>query len=444
MRDNPFTLLGTDPSTRARRGRLTLFHGTVETPAFMPVGTAASVKASTPRQVEECGAEMVLANTYHLAIQPGEELVRKLGGLHKFMGWRRPILTDSGGFQVFSLPGREIEEEGVRFKFEVSGERILLTPERSMEIQQALGADIAMAFDECIPFPAAEDYAARSVERTLRWAERCLGAHDREDQHLFGIVQGSVYEPLRRHCAAALGKMPFDGYAVGGVSVGEGLDNLKKVVEFTEGHLPEDRVRYLMGVGLPEDILESVERGMDIFDCVIPTRYGRGGTLFTVRGRIRIEHNNYRRDGYPIDASCDCYACTNFSRAYVRHLFLAKEVLGTTLATIHNIRFYQRMMAGVRDALDEGRFPEWKRAFLDNYGSDGNRKGSPRDADQRERLDRPAKSGDRPRRSEGKAPGGRPSGGRPSGGKPLGGGPPGARPPGGRPPGGNKGARRRD
>ncbi|MFG0316342.1 MAG: tRNA guanosine(34) transglycosylase Tgt [Planctomycetota bacterium JB042] len=367
MRPNPFRLLGRDGGTRARRGRLALPHGTVETPAFMPVGTAATVKAVLPRDVRDAGAEMILANTYHLALKPGETLVEKLGGLHAFMGWSGPILTDSGGFQVFSLPGREIDEEGVTFSYEVSGERVVLTPERSMEIQQALGADIAMAFDECIPYPATHEYAERSVDRTLRWAERCLAAHRREDQLLFGIVQGGVYDDLRARSAAETARLPFDGIAVGGVSVGEGHENLKKVVDFTEHALPADRVRYLMGVGLPEDILAAVERGMDIFDCVIPTRYGRGGTLFTTRGKIRIEHQRYRRDGYPIDTSCDCHACANFSRAYVRHLFLTKELLGATLASIHNIRFYQRMMDGVRTSVEEGRFGEWKAEFLREY-----------------------------------------------------------------------------
>ncbi|MBL8768315.1 MAG: tRNA guanosine(34) transglycosylase Tgt [Planctomycetes bacterium] len=365
---NPFTLLRTDPATRARRGRLTLPHGVVETPAFMPVGTVGALKALTPRDARDCGAQMILANTYHLTIRPGEELVRKLGGLHKFMGWDGPILTDSGGYQVFSLPGKEITEEGVRFRFEVSGERIVLTPEKSMEIQQALGPDVAMAFDECIPFPCEEPYAAASIERTLRWAKRCLKAHVREDQHLFGIVQGGLFPKLRERCAKAIAEMPFNGIAVGGVSVGEGHENLKTAVDLTERHLPADKVRYLMGVGLPQDILESVERGMDIFDCVIPTRYARGGTLFTVRGKIRIEHNNYRRDAYPIDTSCDCYACANFSRAYLRHLFLEKEFLGTMLASIHNVRFYQRMMAGARAAIEAGNFAAWKTEFLTNYG----------------------------------------------------------------------------
>ncbi|MFH0946020.1 MAG: tRNA guanosine(34) transglycosylase Tgt [Planctomycetota bacterium] len=365
---NPFHLISRDG--RARRGRLTLPHGTVETPAFMPVGTAATVKATLPRDVREAGSEIVLANTYHLTIQPGEELIHKLGGLHAFMGWDGPILTDSGGFQVFSLPGRVIDEQGVRFRFEVSGEQVLLSPERAMEIQQKLGADIVMAFDECIPFPAEHDYAARSVDRTLRWAERCLSCLGGADQSLFGIIQGGVFEDLRQRCAEALSAMPFHGLAIGGVSVGEGLDNLKKVVDFTERHMPEERARYLMGVGLPEDILESVARGMDMFDCVIPTRYGRGGTLFTVRGRIRIEHKNYRRDGYPIDRSCDCYACRNFSRAYIRHLFQTREFLGTMLASIHNIRFYQRLMSDTRKAIEEGRFVEWKGSFLERYGAE--------------------------------------------------------------------------
>lgn len=335
----------------------------------MPVGTAATVKAVLPRDLRDCGAQMVLANTYHLNIQPGEKLVEKLGGLHQFMAWEGPILTDSGGFQVFSLPGREIDEEGVTFQYEVSGKRVLLTPERSIEIQQALGSDVAMAFDECIPYPASHSYAKKSVHRTLRWAERCLEAHHRDDQYLFGIVQGGVHEDLRALSARETSALPFDGIAIGGVSVGEGLDNLKKVVDYTEGHLSESRVRYLMGVGLPEDILESVDRGMDIFDCVIPTRYGRGGTLFTVRGRIRIEHNRYRRDSYPIDTSCDCHTCQNFSRSYLRHLFLSKELLGATLASIHNIRFYQRMMELARSAIEESRFGEWKNEFLAEYRS---------------------------------------------------------------------------
>ncbi len=368
---NPFTLLHCGTKSRARRGRLELPHGTVETPAFMPVGTAATIKSVLPRDVEATGAEMVLANTYHLAIQPGEERIEKLGGLHRFMGWRRPILTDSGGFQVFSLPGREIDEEGVRFRYELSGDRVLLTPERSMAIQQALGADIAMAFDECIPYPASHDYAARSVDRTLRWARRCLDAHVREDQCLFGIVQGGVYEDLRARCARETAELPFHGCAIGGVSVGEGLDNLKRVVDFTERHMPAERVRYLMGVGLPVDVLESIARGMDIFDCVIPTRYGRGGTLFTTRGRIRIDLQRYRRDGYPIDRSCECHACTNFSRAYVHHLFQARELLGPTLASIHNLHFYQSMMANARRAIEQDRFDAWKDEFLEAMGVDG-------------------------------------------------------------------------
>ncbi len=364
---NPFERITKDRSTRARRGRLTLPHGIVETPAFMPVGTAATIKGLTPDQVAATGAQMVLANTYHLAIQPGEQTVAKLGGLHRFMGWKGPILTDSGGFQVFSLPGREIEEEGVKFQYEVSGERILLTPERSMEIQKALGADIAMAFDECIPFPCEHAYAARSVERTLRWADRCIASHqidNRDEQCLFGIIQGGVYEDLRKRSAAETVKRGFHGFAIGGVSVGEGHENLKKVVDYAADLLPQNRVRYLMGVGLPDDILESVERGIDIFDCVIPTRYGRGGTLFTARGKLRIEHNRYRRDAYPIDTSCDCYTCQNFSRAYLRHLFLGKEILGQTLASLHNIRFYQRMMEGVRAAIERGEFARFKNEFL--------------------------------------------------------------------------------
>lgn len=362
MKSNPFELLTTDPSG-ARRGRLRLRRGTIETPAFMPVGTAATVKAVTPSQVEESGAHVLLSNTYHLTHQPGEQLIEKLGGLHAFMGWKRPILTDSGGFQVFSLPKKKVEEAGVTFAFEKDGQPIQLTPERSIEIQEALGSDIAMVFDECLPFPCSREQASRSIERTYRWEDRCRKRHQREDQLLFGIVQGSTFEDLRRRSAQQIVSLDFDGYAIGGVSVGEGLDLLCQVVEWTAPLLPPDRAHYLMGVGLPEDILESVERGMDMFDCVIPTRYARGGTVFTRRGRIRIEHRRYRRDGYPLDRACDCYACQHFSRAYLRHLFVSKEILGQTLVTIHNLRFYQQMMSEARAAIEAGRFAAFKENF---------------------------------------------------------------------------------
>lgn len=358
--NNPYRLICEDKHSEARRGFLDLPRGRVETPAFMPVGTQGALKAMTPEQMHQTGAGIILANTYHLAWRPGEGLIKKMGGLHRFSAWEGSILTDSGGYQVFSVKNREITEEGVRFSYEVDGTSEFFSPERSIRIQEGLGADIIMAFDECIPYPCQYEYAKSSMERTLRWAKRCLDTHSRKDQYLFGIVQGGVFQDLRRECASALSEMPFDGIAVGGVSVGEGHDLLKKVIEITEPYLPKDKVRYLMGVGLPEDLLESIDRGMDIFDCVIPSRMARSGTLFTPFGKIRITNNKYRKDAYPIDTSCDCYTCRNFSRAYIRHLVTSKEVLGTMLCTLHNTRYYQRLMDDSRRAIEEGRFREFK------------------------------------------------------------------------------------
>jgi queuine tRNA-ribosyltransferase len=363
-----FNLVGQDSSTAARRGRIHTPHGVIETPIFMPVGTHAAMKAMTPAQVAEAGAQIILANTYHLHLKPGEGLVQKAGGLHTFMNWPRPILTDSGGFQVFSLPKKKITDNGVFFRHEVSGDEIFLGPREAMAIQNALGADIIMAFDECIPYPSTHDYAARSIRKTLRWAEECLKNHMRKDQALFGIVQGSIFEDLRRDCARELTALNLPGYAIGGVSVGEGLDLLKKVVEYTAPFLPEDKPRYLMGVGLPEDILESVERGMDMFDCVIPTRYARSATLFTSRGKIRLTHRRYRRDFYPVDAACGCYCCRNFTRAYLHHLYNANEILSAILAAIHNVHFYLEMMAGARQAIEAREFRAFKEDFLGRYG----------------------------------------------------------------------------
>jgi queuine tRNA-ribosyltransferase len=337
----------------------------------MPVGTHAAVRAMTPEQVAATGARIVLANTYHLWLKPGADLVRRAGGLHSFMAWDGPILTDSGGFQVFSLPDTEITPEGVRFRSEADGSRVLLTPELSIEIQHALGADILMAFDECTPYPADRALAERGVANTLAWLDRCIEAHRGSDQALFGIVQGSVYPALRRRCAKALARLDLPGYAIGGVSVGEGLEELEKIVRVTAPLLPADKPRYLMGVGLPEDLLASIEHGMDMFDCVIPTRYARSATLFTPRGRIRMNHRRYRRDFFPIDASCDCYACTRFSRAYVHHLYNANEILGTILGAIHNVRFYQRLMARARQAILEGRYLDFKREFLAEHQRSG-------------------------------------------------------------------------
>src|SRR5512136_2729662 len=356
-----FRLLKKDKKSAARRGTLTTPHGKIETPVFMPVATHAAMKAMTPLQVGECGTQIILSNTYHLHLRPGEGLVEKAGGLHKFMAWDGPILTDSGGFQVFSLPNKRITEDGAYFKHEITGEEVFLDPARAVTIQEALGSDIIMAFDECIPYPCDKGYAEQSTRKTIRWAEQCLKAHTRTDQALFAIVQGSVFEELRKICAKELVAMDVPGYAIGGVSVGEGLELLKKVVAMTAPYLPEEKPRYLMGVGLPEDILESVERGMDMFDCVIPTRYARSATLFTRRGRIRMNHRRYRRDFYPIDTSCDCYACKTFTRAYLHHLYAANEILGAILGATHNVRFYQRLMADMRAAILAGRFLDWKR-----------------------------------------------------------------------------------
>jgi queuine tRNA-ribosyltransferase len=363
-----FELLHKDPKTAARRGRLHTPHGVIETPIFMPVGTHGALKAMTPAQVEETGAQIILSNPYHLHLKPGESLVKKAGGLHSFMNWKKPILTDSGGFQVFSLPKKRIGEDGVHFRHEITGEEIFLGPQEAMQIQNDLGSDIIMAFDECIPYPATHEYSAKSVKKTLRWAENCLKHHNRQDQALFGIVQGSVYPDLRKECAEQMTKMNFPGYAVGGVSVGEGLELLKQVVDYTAPFLPENKPRYLMGVGLPEDILESIERGMDMFDCVIPTRYARSASVFTSRGKLRLTNREYRRDFFPVDPACDCYCCKNFSRAYLHHLFNANEILSATLSAIHNVHFYLNMVAGARKAIEQGNFTDFKEDFLKNYG----------------------------------------------------------------------------
>jgi queuine tRNA-ribosyltransferase len=357
-------------SGAARAGVFETPHGPVHTPAFMVVGTHAAVRAMTIEQVRATGAEVVLANTYHLALRPGESIVEKLGGLHAFMRWDGPILTDSGGFQVFSLPSKEIGDHGVRFKNEVTGSAMELTPERSIEIQNRLGADVIMAFDECTPFPADEATARSSVRRTLAWLERSVRAHARPDaQALFGIVQGSVYPELRAECAKQVTGFDLPGYAIGGVSVGEGHELLCRVTEQAAPLLPEAKPRYLMGVGLPEDLLAAIGYGIDLFDCVIPTRYARSASVFTARGRIRLTHRRYRRDAYPIDPSCDCAACAQgYSRAYLHHLFAANEILSAILASIHNVRFYQRLVANARRAIGQGDFEAWRRGFLAEYG----------------------------------------------------------------------------
>jgi queuine tRNA-ribosyltransferase len=357
----------------ARAGRFTTPHGVVHTPAFMPVGTHGAVKAMTPEQVRAAGAEMILANTYHLALRPGEALVAKLGGLHHFVRWDGPILTDSGGFQVFSLPRKEISDRGVRFKNEVDGSEIELTPERSIGIQNALGADVIMAFDECTPHPASAEQARAGVRRTLAWLERCVRAHALpEAQALFGIVQGGVHLELRTECAREVVAMGLPGTAIGGVSVGEGFDLMCRVTEHTAPLLPEEKPRYLMGVGLPEDLLAAIGYGIDLFDCVIPTRFARSAAVFTRRGRIRLTHRRYRRDAYPIDTSCRCAACAGgFSRAYLHHLFAANEILSAILASIHNVHFYESLVREARNAILAGRFGGWRSAFLAEYAPAG-------------------------------------------------------------------------
>ena len=341
----------------ARRGRLTFARGTIETPAFMPVGTYGTVKAVTPEELEELGAEIILGNTFHLMLRPGVETIANLGGLHQFMHWQRPILTDSGGFQVFSLEQlRKLSEEGVRFRSPVDGAEILLTPERSIEVQHGLDADIVMVFDECTPYPATHEEAETSMELSLRWAARSRKAFDQlkpddTDAALFGIVQGGIYHELRQRSLEGLTKIGFEGYAVGGLAVGEPESERHEVLEELAPGMPKDQPRYLMGVGTPADLAHAVARGMDMFDCVIPTRHARNGQLFTSAGRINIRNARYRTDGEPIDVACDCYTCQHYSRAYVRHLQQCNEILGARLATLHNLRYYQVVMARIRDAI---------------------------------------------------------------------------------------------
>ena len=352
----PFKIKSLCRSTAARTGVLQLGRGHVQTPVFMPVGTQGAVRALPPHWLREVGAQIILANTYHLHQRPGEALVEKLGGLHRFMAVDLPILTDSGGFQVFSLKKKELSEEGVAFAYELDGKKTFLSPETSMKIQQSLGSDIAMAFDECLPADSDRATVETSIDRTARWAERCIAAHTRPDQSLFGIVQGGMFGELRRRSAQQITSLPFDGFAVGGLSVGEGPDKMNEVLAETMPHMPPEKARYLMGVGRPQDLVDGVATGIDMFDCVIPTRHARGGALYTFQGRIRITHARYRRDAYPIDTACACYTCRTFSRAYVHHLFEIGEVLGSTLATIHNLQFFADLMSKVRASIEDGSF----------------------------------------------------------------------------------------
>lgn len=355
-----FRLIAQDPATGARAGEFITPHGVVATPFFMPCGTQATVKTLTPAHLEEVETQMLLCNAYHLALRPGAELVAQMGGLHKFMNWKRPILTDSGGFQVFSLSAlRRVSEGGVAFKSHLDGREIFLTPERAVEIENLLGADVAMVLDECAAFPTERAVAVAAMERTIGWAARCKQAHRREDQALFGIIQGATYPDLRRECADRLVPLEFPGYAIGGLSVGEGPGLMREITACAIERLPAGKPRYLMGVGRPEDIVEGIAQGLDMFDCVLPTRCGRNGLAFTSRGRVKLRCFGKRADDAPLDAACDCYACRGFSRAYLRHLFSAGEVLGMTLTSLHNLRFYMRLMQEARSAIIAGRYAEF-------------------------------------------------------------------------------------
>jgi queuine tRNA-ribosyltransferase len=350
-----FSLLHADG--HARRGRLTFERGSVETPAFMPVGTYGTVKAMTPEELHALGAEIILGNTFHLMLRPGTEVIEAHGDLHDFMGWSGPILTDSGGFQVWSLADlRKMTEEGVTFASPVDGSKVFLGPEESMAVQRALGSDIVMIFDECTPWPASHEQAAESMRRSLRWAGRSKTAHGESPSALFGIVQGGMYADLRAESAAGLIDIGFDGYAIGGLSVGEPEEERNKVLDATCPHLPGDRPRYLMGVGRPEDLIEAVARGVDMFDCVMPSRNARNGHLFTSRGVLKIRNARYEKDTRPIDEDCSCYTCQNYSRAYVKHLQKCNEILGHRLATLHNLHYYQTVMRQIRDAIEADRF----------------------------------------------------------------------------------------
>jgi queuine tRNA-ribosyltransferase len=359
-----FTLYNT--SGMARRGQLSLAHGRIQTPAFMPVGTYGTVKAMSPQELKDIGAEIVLGNTFHLWLRPGLDVITAHGGLHGFMGWDGPILTDSGGFQVFSLGAlRKITEEGVTFQSPVNGDKLFLTPEESMRIQRVLNSDIAMIFDECTPYPATVREAADSMRLSLRWAARSKAAHEGNPNALFGIVQGGMHESLRDESLAELVRIGFDGYAIGGLSVGEPKEDMRRILAHTAPMLPRDKPRYLMGVGTPEDLVASVGQGIDMFDCVMPTRNARNGMLFTQYGDIKIKNAQYRLDTRPLDEECSCYTCKNFSRAYLHHLHRLKEILGARLNTIHNLHYYQRLMQGMRSAIEKDDFA----GFAENFAA---------------------------------------------------------------------------
>jgi queuine tRNA-ribosyltransferase len=358
----------------ARSGRLTLGHGVVETPMFMPVGTYGAVKSMSPRELDEVGAQIILGNTFHLWLRPGVETIEQFGGLHRFNGWHKPLLTDSGGFQVFSLGElRKISEEGVSFASPINGDKLMLTPESSMQIQRSLNSDIAMVFDECTPYsaggiPVTIDDAAQSMRLSLRWGQRSRAEFDRlaNPNALFGIVQGGMFEPLRDESLAGLCEVGFDGFAIGGLSVGEPKEEMMRILDHLAPRLPADRPRYLMGVGTPEDLVAGVATGIDLFDCVLPTRNARNGWLFTRFGDLKLRNARFKNDSRPIDETCECYACRNFSRAYVQHLQKVDEILGARLATVHNLHYYLWLMRGMRDAVGAGRLDEWRRGFAND------------------------------------------------------------------------------
>lgn len=364
-----YELIKTCKQTGARLGRLHTPHGVIETPIFMPVGTQATVKAMTPEELKDIGSQIILSNTYHLYMRPGHDLVERAGGLHKFMNWDKPILTDSGGFQVFSLgPLRKIKEEGVEFRSHLDGSKHFLSPEKATEIQNALGSDIIMAFDECAPYPADRQYVKNSLERTTRWLERCKAAHKYpERQALFGIVQGGMYKDLREQSAREITAIDLPGYAIGGLSVGEPKEMMYEVLDYTVPLLPEDKPRYLMGVGSPDDLLEGVLRGIDMFDCVLPTRIARNGTAMTSQGKVVVRNASYAEDFTSLDPECDCYTCRNYTKAYLRHLIKCNEILGARLLTIHNLHFLLKLMENVREAIREDRLLDYKKDFFEKY-----------------------------------------------------------------------------
>jgi len=367
-----FEVLKKSNENAARLGKMTTSHGVIETPIFMPVGTQATVKSMTPEELKEIKAQIILSNTYHLYMRPGHELVKEAGGLHKFMNWDLPILTDSGGFQVFSLgPMRKISEEGVAFRSHIDGSKHFISPEKAIEIQTALGSDIIMAFDECPPFPSERKYVKDSLERTTRWAKRCKDAHSNtKNQTLFGIVQGGMYKDLRKQSAEELMDLGFKGYALGGLSVGEPKPAMYEMLECTTPLLPKDKPRYLMGVGSPDCLFEGVERGIDMFDCVLPTRLARNGTAMTSKGRISIKQARFTRDFSPLDPECDCYTCRNYSKAYLRHLYKSNEILSSRLFSYHNLHFLLKTMERIRKAIEEDTFKALKKDFFRNYGYD--------------------------------------------------------------------------